>query len=607
MPADNAVYDVAILGTGIGGTLLGAILAANGQKVLLLEQGTHPRFAIGESTIPETTVLLRLMAQRYGVPEIANLCNFQVVRAHVSPACGVKRNFSFHHHRPGEANDPLHTNQFMTWAPPYGPDIHYFRQDTDAYMLAVAARRGATVRQQTQVKEIRFDEGGVDIATAGGETFRAQYVVDAGGMRAPVAQMFGLREEPCPFRTQSRTIYTHMTGVTPYDLCGPPRREHTLPSPLSQGTLHHIFDGGWIWVIPFDNHRFSTNGLCSVGLTLDLAQFPEPDGTPEEEFWRVVSRFPTVARHFAGARPIRPWTGTGRLQYSSSQIAGDRYCLLPHAAAFVDPLFSSGLAVTMSAVNSIAARLIAAKSDGDYSAARFRYVETWTRRLYGYYDDLVSGAYVAFRDHALWNAWHRYWMLASLYGSAGLFEILGRYGRSGDPASFDLFETEPYRGLQGIDFEPFGQLFARAVGEMDRVRSGETSAGDAAARLFDLLRESGLAPPLWKITDPAHRWAGTLTLLPAMRLVAWGRYRSPEAVRRSYFVIGRGSGLVGDLRRLTMSELRRATSAVTGVVRNALVCWSDDWRRPDAPPAEAEEGTAADPVLAARSRPDAVL
>src|SRR5688572_6758648 len=70
MPADGRVYDVAILGTGIGGTLLGAILAANGQKVLLLEQGTHPRFAIGESTIPETTVLLRLMAKRYGVPEL---------------------------------------------------------------------------------------------------------------------------------------------------------------------------------------------------------------------------------------------------------------------------------------------------------------------------------------------------------------------------------------------------------------------------------------------------------------------------------------------------------------------------------------------------------
>jgi tetracycline 7-halogenase / FADH2 O2-dependent halogenase len=35
-------YHVAILGTGIGGTILGAILAKHGLRVLLLEQGVHP-------------------------------------------------------------------------------------------------------------------------------------------------------------------------------------------------------------------------------------------------------------------------------------------------------------------------------------------------------------------------------------------------------------------------------------------------------------------------------------------------------------------------------------------------------------------------------------
>jgi FADH2 O2-dependent halogenase len=576
---DGRMYDVAILGTGIGGTLLGAILAANGLDVLLLEQGVHPRFTIGESTIPETTVLLRLMARRYGVPEIAHLSNFHSTRAHVSAACGVKRNFSFHHHRPGEPNDPRHTNQFLTWAPPFGPDIHFFRQDTDAYMLAVAARRGAKVRQQTEVKEIRFDDAGVDLATATGESFRARYVVDAGGMRAPIAQMFGLREEPCPLRTRSRTIFTHMVGVTPYDRCAPPRREHGLPSPLAQGTLHHIFEGGWIWVIPFDNHPTSTNRLCSVGLTLDLSRHPEPEGAPEEEVQRWIARFPTVARHFEAARAIRPWTATRGLQYSSSQIAGDRFCLLPHAAAFVDPLFSSGLAVTMAAINGMAARLIAAKTDGDLSGERFRSVETWTRRLFDYYDRLVSGAYVSFRDFALWNAWHRLWMLGSLYGAAGLFEILGRHDRGGGPAVFERFEMAPYRGLQAIDFEPLQELFDAAEREIAAVRSAERAPVDAAACIFELLAESGLCPAPWRLTDPAHRWAGTLTLIPTVRLVAWGRYRSPAAVRRHYFVVGRSGGLLGDLRRLWVSELRRGSATAAGVLRDALKSWNHDWRR----------------------------
>jgi len=571
-------YDVAILGTGLGGTLLGAILAANGQRVLLVEQGVHPRFTIGESTVPETTVLLRLMAKRYGVPEIAYFSNFHSIRAHVSPACGVKRNFSFHHHRPGEPNDPRHTNQFLTWAPPFGPDIHYFRQDTDAYMLAVAARRGATVRQQTEVTEIRFDDAGVDLATAAGESFRTRYVVDAGGMRAPIAQMFGLRDELCPLKTRSRTIFTHMVGVTPYDRCGPPRREHGLPSPLAQGTLHHLFDGGWIWVIPFDNHSTATSELCSVGLTLDLAQHPEPEGTPEEEFRRIVSRFPTVARHFEQAYPVRPWTATRRLQYSASRMVGDRFCLLPHAASFVDPLFSSGLTVTMAAINSIAARLIAAKSDGDLSGERFLYVETWTRRLFEYYDRLVSGSYVSFRDFALWNAWHRIWMLASLYGAAGLFEILGRADRRGDPAVYERFETAPYRGLQAIDFEPLQELFDAAEQEIEAVRSAQRSPGEAAGQIFELLAASGLSPTPWKLTDPAHRWAGTLTLFPTVRVVAWGRYRAPAAVRRHYFIVGRSGGLLGDLRRLTLTEMRRAGATAFGVVRDALTSWNEDWR-----------------------------
>lgn len=569
-------YDVAILGSGIGGTLLGSILAANGLDVLLLEQGMHPRFAIGESTVPETTVLLRLMAKRYGVPEIAHLSNFHAVRSHVSPACGVKRNFSFHHHEPGVPNDPRHTTQFMTLAPPFGPDIHYFRQDTDAYMLAVAARRGATVRQQTQIAEIVFDDDGVELATASGESFRARYVVDAGGMMAPLAKKFSLREDPCPLRTRSRTIFTHMTGVTPYDRIAAPRREHGLASPLSQGTLHHIFDGGWFWVIPFDNHPFSTNPLCSVGLTLDLAKHPEPDGTPEEEFWRIVSRYPTIARHLENARAIRPWTGTRRLQYSSTQIVGDRFCLLPHAAAFVDPLFSSGLTVTMSAINSIAARLIAAKTDGDFSGERFRYVETWTQKLYDYYDRLVSGGYIAFRDFALWNAWYRYWMICSLYGNAGVFEILGRWEASRDPAVFDLFETAPYRGLQGCDFEPLQELFDNACRVIESVPAG-TAPADAAAQLLELLAESGLVPGPWKLSDPNQRWFGNLTLIPTIRLVAWGRYRSPEAVRRHYFVVGRSGGLVRDLGRIGAYEVGRAGTIVGGVLRDSLKLWNDDW------------------------------
>ncbi|HWO59191.1 MAG TPA: FAD-dependent monooxygenase, partial [Umezawaea sp.] len=66
-------YDVAILGSGLAGGMLGAVLARNGVKVLIVDAGTHPRFAVGESTIPYTSGMMRLIADRYQVPELKAL------------------------------------------------------------------------------------------------------------------------------------------------------------------------------------------------------------------------------------------------------------------------------------------------------------------------------------------------------------------------------------------------------------------------------------------------------------------------------------------------------------------------------------------------------
>ena len=112
---------------------------------------------------------------------------------------------------------------------------------------------------------------------------------------------------------------------------------------LAEGTLHHIFEGGWLWVIPFNNHAKSTNPLCSVGLMLDPRYYPiREEISPEEEFWQFIARFPTIKRHLAGARPVRSWIRTHRIQYGAKKIVGDRFCLLGHAAGFYRPTLLQG-------------------------------------------------------------------------------------------------------------------------------------------------------------------------------------------------------------------------------------------------------------------------
>src|SRR6185436_20728164 len=103
-------YDIIILGTGIGGTMLGAILAHHNLKVLLIDSETHPRFAIGEATTPDTNFRLKLLSLKYDLPEIANLSSFHATRDNISAACGVKRAFSFVYQREGQAQNAKETH-----------------------------------------------------------------------------------------------------------------------------------------------------------------------------------------------------------------------------------------------------------------------------------------------------------------------------------------------------------------------------------------------------------------------------------------------------------------------------------------------------------------
>ena len=152
---------------------------------------------------------LKLLGTKYNVPEIAHLSAFHPTRDFVSPACGIKRAFSFLYQREGQEQLATETHQYPTLAPPMGPDCHFFRQDTDAYMMAAAVGYGARVRQQTRVADVDIQEEGVTLVTEKGETFRGRYLVDGTGIRSVLAKRFDLRDDVNKFRTNSRAIFTH--------------------------------------------------------------------------------------------------------------------------------------------------------------------------------------------------------------------------------------------------------------------------------------------------------------------------------------------------------------------------------------------------------------
>ncbi|MCA9636563.1 MAG: tryptophan 7-halogenase, partial [Myxococcales bacterium] len=204
------LYDVCILGSGLGGTILGAILARQGARVLILDRSAHPRFAIGESTIPSTTGCLKILARRFDVPELDNLSSFAKIQA-VAPTCGIKRSFSFFYNRPGEAQDPTEWMEYRTFPPPLGPDIHMYRQDVDAYMAKVAVSYGVHLEERVEVTDVEIDDE-VRIRLGDGRLHRARFIVDGSGYRSELADRFGLRDPTPRMSTRSRVIFTHMQG-----------------------------------------------------------------------------------------------------------------------------------------------------------------------------------------------------------------------------------------------------------------------------------------------------------------------------------------------------------------------------------------------------------
>ncbi|WP_280488589.1 NAD(P)/FAD-dependent oxidoreductase [Nocardia farcinica] len=520
-------YDVAILGAGIAGSTLATILARHDLRVLLLDAGVHPRFVVGESTIPHATTTMRILAERYDVPELRALATFEGTAEQVARTCGRKQNFGFVYHEQGEPSDPGKANQVVLSSGYRGAEAHWFRQDIDAYVFHLAVRYGATARSNTRVTDIAIDTGrGVELGTAAGETFTAEYLVDATGFRSVLAERFGLREQPTRARTRSRSLFTHMIGVQPFDDVAPVA--YNPPTRWHNGTLHHVFDGGWLWVIPFDNNDRSLNPLCSVGLTLTGDAVDDDRPAPEQEFRAFLDRFPAVARQFRDAAAVRPWVSTGRLQYSATGTVGERFCLTAQSAGAIDALFSRGLANSFQTVNALAWRIIEAARDKDWSTARFDGLDAVQQRMFDVHDDLAYCSYVGFRDYPLWDAIFRVWHTYSFYSDAALEHALSRYVTSRDDQVFRTLE----RGDSALATTVRG-LLSDARETCRAVERGKLTPADAAAAIIETINRERFFPGYLPHGNPETKYVdvGQDTALEFLR---WSRTDAPRWITEAF-------------------------------------------------------------------------
>ena len=489
-------FDVAILGNGLSGSLLGTILSKLGVTVVLIDGEQHPRFAVGESTIPHTSLLISLLAEKYDLPELDDLIDAEGLAKRVCATCGIKRHFGYVYHRPGQTYNPSEGLQFGTAA---RDENHWFRQDTDAYLHNLAVHYGAVPRQKTKVTGVEIDTNGVRLQTSAGEEIRARYLVDGTGYRSILAARFNLREDPTRLKHHSRTLFTHMVDIPPFDDAHNP-----LAISYHNGTLHHCFERGWFWVIPFNNNPLSTNPIISVGLTIDPRRYPKSEMSAEQEFNEFVQRYPSVAEQFKDAKAVRPWVSTGRLQYSSKKTTGYRYCLMSHASGFVDPLFSRGMFNTVEVISALLDPLLEALKTDNFDEEPFRPIDTQQQLVLDYNDNLVNCSFISWNDFDLWNAWLRVFGLGTFLAEFHLMNGMSDYTRTGDSS----YLKGPTKNPVFCDFEDpdYAEFFRESVEAVEAVDAGTLEAKKAAKRIFELADSYVFEVPIRKDALVRARW-----------------------------------------------------------------------------------------------------
>ncbi len=402
--------DVAIAGSGFGGSLLALILTRLGRRVVLLDRAHHPRFAIGESSTPAADLILGDLARRYDLPRLAPLTRYgSWCRAYPDLTRGPKRGFSYFGHQAGAAfvPDPAHGNELLV-AASVGEDqadTHWLRSAVDAFLVDEARDAGVEFLDRTEVAA-RTAPNGWRLEGARLDrpvTIAARFLVDATGDAGLLREPLSLADQRATMTTASRALFGHFRGVPPWaevlERGGGRIDDH--PFPCDRAALHHVFDGGWMWTLRFDD------GVTSAGFALDFRRHPlDPGRPPGEEWGALLSRLPSVARQFAGAELVAPAGGlrrTGRLQRRLRPAAGPTWALLPHSAGFVDPLHSTGIAQTMHGVERLATDLGEHWGRSSLDRAMTGY-ESLVQAELALIDELVGGCYRAMGRFPLFRA-----------------------------------------------------------------------------------------------------------------------------------------------------------------------------------------------------------
>ena len=361
----DSAYDVTVIGAGPAGTIAAALLKAAGLNIAVFERNSFPRFVIGESLLPicndvltEAKLFDRVQSQGYQVKSGAVFLRGEDV-------C----EFDF--------SQQFTDGTTWTWQVP--------RADFDNVLAEGVQAQGVPIFFQHGVIDVKVGETPqLSIEAPDGARIEVQtrFIVDASGYGRVLPRLLDL-DSPSDQSTR-RAIFTHVTG-------------DKRPSGENSGRIWAIIhqEDVWIWIIPF------ADGRTSVGVVAPQDFYDTQADDPEACLRAIIESNCNAVGRLSDIDLLFEPLSIESYSIGIKQLFGDGYCIVGNATEFLDPIFSSGVALAMqsaSQASKIIIRQFGGESvdwQGDYADYMARGIDTFRSFVNAWYDRTLHDIFFA--------------------------------------------------------------------------------------------------------------------------------------------------------------------------------------------------------------------